>query len=63
MDTDPMEDRVDHTLAAQATTIDLICMSSSRSDSEYGREVYMVDRVVSCLRKPLKSSNGKPRKR
>jgi hypothetical protein len=42
-DTDPDEDKDDHTLADQTTTIDLIFSPSSKSDSEYGREVYMVE--------------------
>jgi hypothetical protein len=58
-----MEDRADHTLVAQVATTDLIYTSSSRSDSEYKREFYMVEQVVSCPRNPLKSSKGKPRKR
>jgi hypothetical protein len=41
-DTDPMEDRVDHTQAAQVAATDLIYSPSSRLNSEYGREVYMV---------------------
>jgi hypothetical protein len=43
MDMDPVEDRADHTLAAQATATDPIYSPSSGSDSEYGREVYMVE--------------------
>jgi hypothetical protein len=43
MDMDPMEDGADHTLAAQAATTDLIYSLSSGSDSEYEREVYMVE--------------------
>jgi hypothetical protein len=43
MDTDPTEDRADHTLVAQAATIDPIYSPSSGSDSEYRREVYMVE--------------------
>jgi ABC-type cobalamin/Fe3+-siderophores transport system ATPase subunit len=42
-DTDPVEDRVDHTLAAQAAATDPIYLPSSRSDSEYRRVVYMVE--------------------
>jgi hypothetical protein len=42
-DTDPMEDEADHTLTAQAAAIDPIISLSSGSDSEYGREVYMVE--------------------
>jgi hypothetical protein len=43
MDTDPVEDKVDHTLAAKAAAIDPIYSPSSGLDSEYGREVYMVE--------------------
>jgi hypothetical protein len=43
MDTDPVEDRADHTLAALAAATDLIYSPSSGSDSEYSREVYMME--------------------
>jgi hypothetical protein len=43
MDTDSVEDRADHTLAAQATVTGPFYSSSSGSDSKYGREVYMVE--------------------
>jgi hypothetical protein len=43
MDADPAEDRVDHTLAAQAPATDPIYSSSSGSDSKNDREVYMVE--------------------
>jgi hypothetical protein len=43
MDTNPMKDKADHTLAAQAVVIDSIYSPSSGSDSKYGREVYMVE--------------------
>jgi hypothetical protein len=43
MDIDPAEDRADHTLAAQEDVIDPIYSLSSESDSEYDREVYMVE--------------------
>jgi hypothetical protein len=36
-DTNPAEDKANHTLATLTTTIDLICPSSSESDSEYNR--------------------------
>jgi hypothetical protein len=42
MDTDPLEDRANHTLATQASTTDPIYSLSSGLDSEYGREIYMV---------------------
>jgi hypothetical protein len=43
MDTDPVEDIADQTLAAQAAATNLIYSSSSGSDFEYDREVYMVE--------------------
>jgi hypothetical protein len=43
MDTDPVEDRADHTLAALAAAIDLIYSPSSGSDSKYSGEVYMME--------------------
>jgi hypothetical protein len=43
MDTYPIEDWADHTLAAQGAAADPIYSLSSESDSEYGREVYMVE--------------------
>jgi hypothetical protein len=43
MDMDPVKDRADHTLAAQAAATDPIYSPSLGSDSEYGREVYMVE--------------------
>jgi hypothetical protein len=42
-DTDPAEERADHTLAAQPAATDPIYSPSSESNSEYGREVYMVE--------------------
>jgi hypothetical protein len=42
-DTDPAKDKAYHTLATQTAAIDLICSPSSESDSEYGREVFMVE--------------------
>jgi hypothetical protein len=42
-DTDFLEDRADYTLAAQADATDPIYSSSSGSNSEYEREVYMVE--------------------
>jgi hypothetical protein len=42
MDTDPTEDKADHTLVVLAATIDPIFQLSSESDSEYGGQVYMV---------------------
>jgi hypothetical protein len=41
--TDPAEDRADHTLASQVAAIDLIYLPSSGSNSKYGREAYMVE--------------------
>jgi hypothetical protein len=43
MDTEPVEDRADHTLAAQVATTDLIYSASSGSDTKYRIEVYMVE--------------------
>jgi hypothetical protein len=43
IDMDTAEGGFDHTLAAQATTSDLIDWLSSGSDSKYDREVYMVE--------------------
>jgi hypothetical protein len=40
---DPVEDRADHTLAAQVAATDLIYTSLSGWDSKYRREVYMVE--------------------
>jgi hypothetical protein len=42
-DTDPVEDRADHTLAAQAAIAYLIYSPLSGFDSKYDREVYMVE--------------------
>jgi hypothetical protein len=42
-DLDPTEDKADHPMVVLTATIDPICPSSSESDSEYGREVYMVE--------------------
>jgi hypothetical protein len=54
MDMDPTEDKVDHTLAAQAATTDLICLPSSESNFQYGREVYMVEQGHEPLEKTIK---------
>jgi hypothetical protein len=42
-DIDPLEDRADHSLAALVAPTDPIYSLSMESDSEYGREVYMVE--------------------
>jgi hypothetical protein len=42
MDMDPAGDKADHILAVSAATIDQIYQSSLESDSEGGREVYIV---------------------
>jgi hypothetical protein len=42
MDSDPMGDKADHTLAFLVAATDPIYQSSPESDSEGGREVYMV---------------------
>jgi hypothetical protein len=41
-DTNPMVDKADHTVAAQAAAIDPIYSPSLGPDSKYRREVYMV---------------------
>jgi hypothetical protein len=41
-DMDSIEDKANHTLAVLAATTDLVYQSSLDSDSEGGREVYMV---------------------
>jgi hypothetical protein len=51
IDRDPVEDRADHTLAAQAAATDPIYLPPSGSDSEYGREVYMVEHGSELLEK------------
>jgi hypothetical protein len=43
VDMDLVEDRADHTLAAQAVATDPIYSPLLGSDSEYGRDVYMVE--------------------
>jgi hypothetical protein len=50
-DMDPIKDRANHSLAAQATDADLIYSLISESDSEYGREVYMVEQGGELLEK------------
>jgi hypothetical protein len=42
-ETDPAEDKVNHTLTVLTAAIDPICPPSLEFDSEYGREVYMVE--------------------
>jgi hypothetical protein len=42
MDMDPAGDKADHILAVSVATIDQIYQSSLESDSEGGREVYIV---------------------
>jgi hypothetical protein len=42
MDPDPAGDKANHILAVSVATTDLIYQSSPESDSEGGREVYMV---------------------
>jgi hypothetical protein len=41
--TDPTKDRANHTVATQAAATDPIYSPSSGSNSEYGREVYIVE--------------------
>jgi hypothetical protein len=50
-DTNPAEDKADHTLVAQAAASDPIYSSSLGSDSKYGREVYMVEHGGELLQK------------
>jgi hypothetical protein len=52
-DTDPTEDKADHHLAILTATIDLIRPPSSKSDSEYSREVYMVEQGGELLEKTM----------
>jgi hypothetical protein len=42
-DTNLAEDKADHALAAKAAVLDLIYSPSAGSNSEYDREVYMVE--------------------
>jgi K+/H+ antiporter YhaU regulatory subunit KhtT len=42
MDSDPVGDKADHTLAVLVATTDLIYQPSPESDFESGGEVYMV---------------------
>jgi hypothetical protein len=43
MDTDPIEGKADHPLAVLIATTYPIYPPSSESNSEYGREVYLVE--------------------
>jgi hypothetical protein len=51
MDAGSMKDIADHPLAAQAATTNPIYSPSSGSDSEYRREVYMVEQGGELLEK------------
>jgi hypothetical protein len=42
-DTNPTKDKANHPLAILTAATDPICPSSSKSDSQYGREVYIVE--------------------
>jgi hypothetical protein len=53
-DMDPTEDKADHTQAVLTATIDPIYLPSSESDSEDGREVYMVEQVGELSKKTTK---------
>jgi hypothetical protein len=53
-DMDPTEDKAGHTQAILTATIDPICPPSSESDSEDGREVYMVEQVGELSKKTAK---------
>jgi hypothetical protein len=43
VDSGPSGDKADHNQIGCPVTIDPICLSPSESDSNYGREVYMVE--------------------
>jgi hypothetical protein len=47
----PLRIKADHTVAAHTTATDPICPPSSESDSEYCREVYMVEQGGEPLEK------------
>jgi hypothetical protein len=51
MDLDPARDKVDDILAVSLATIDPIYQSSPESNSEGGREVYMVGNGEELLEK------------
>jgi hypothetical protein len=51
MDTDPVEDKANHTQAAQTTAIDPICPPSSESNSVYDGVGYMVEQGGEPLEK------------
>jgi hypothetical protein len=53
MDSDPMGDKADHTLAFLVAATDPIYQSSPESDSEGGREVYMVGNGEELLEKTV----------
>jgi hypothetical protein len=51
MDPNPTRDKADHILAISATTTNPIYQSSPESDSEGGREVYIVGNREELLEK------------
>jgi hypothetical protein len=53
-DTDPTEDKADHPLAVLTAATDPICPPSSKSDSKYDREVYMVEQGGELPEKAIK---------
>jgi hypothetical protein len=53
MDPDPAGDKADHTLAVPIATTDPIYQSSLESDSEGGREDYMVGNREELLEKTV----------
>jgi hypothetical protein len=53
MDSDPMGDETNHTLAVPAGIKDLIYQSSPESDSKCGREVYIVGNGEELLEKTV----------
>jgi hypothetical protein len=54
MDSDPTGDKADHTLAILAAVTDPIYQSSLESNSEGGREVYMVGNREELPKKTIK---------
>jgi hypothetical protein len=57
MDSNPMGDKANHTQAIPAATTDPIYQSSLESDSEHGREVYMVGNERNSWRRWERRSN------
>jgi hypothetical protein len=53
MSSNPARDKADHTLAVPTTVTDPIYQSSTESESEGGREVYMVENEEELLDKTV----------